>query len=808
MCSSRLGTSKNVRRDVHRGRSELGGHPPSARYRWIFDYAALWCLVLLSSALAEPSPVIARSIGTICLTAASIWAGVRFLCNGAPKRRAGFVVLMIFGAAGVFLETDAVLLSTCVWIVGLIGWTDPANRCPTRARCAVVIGMIGTVLLHAPWLWNAVNRLSVLLTTSIFSWLGGGGLGMSSSGLLLLILMMPILLHAAVSARRLLPLAIGIGLFIAYAGTASIYGPSPQVRFLLELGYAALLLMACAAGIRCERRSAREGGRGTGRWRQPAGMAMVFGLISVTVGLPTIFPGTGNAVPRDVLFIDHTLLGSWSTPADAPPGSAFSGATFGQFPQYVEASGHHVGFSSVISREAIDGVDLVVIINPGEPFADEEKETLFAFVRSGGGLLVLGDHTNIGGIMDTVNDLTSPLGLSLAFDSAASEDPGWSRTLRILPPFSGQVRTIEVPVSIGASVEASLHPEVSAFLVGRRAFSDPGDERNTGRALLGNLAFDRGERYGDVVLAAVRCLGRGKVALFGDTSPFQNSALALSYRFSDQLVYWLTNRTGSWRASAVSLLALCAMIAAVFAVRRADVTSVGWIACAAMAGVVCGSVLGGLPNEPSRVEGRIAVIDAAHDNLIRMEPLHDRGVEGLGIGAARNGFLPFIRHRGSLGVDLSTESVVVSVAPTSGFGPREAQSLLDWVSHGGAVILSVGWPQSTAIGPFLSGLGIDIAPIPLGAVRPEIVSLDVRPELPSAWPLEISSDWVSLADVAWENTTYTVIAQRTIGSGWIIVIGDNGALWNANLEGKGFAFAENLALLSYLLACPRGEDLP
>jgi hypothetical protein len=457
-----------------------------------------------------------------------------------------------------------------------------------------------------------------------------------------------------------------------------------------------------------------------------------------------------------------------------------------------------------IQDDAVRDVDLVVIINPGAAFTEEEKETLYSFVRAGGGLLVLGDHTNIGGIMDAVNDLTTPFGLSLAFDSAVSLDPGWSRTLHSLAPFSGRFQSVEIPVSIGASVDAAVHPEVAPFLVGRRAFSDPGNLDNTERALLGNLAFDRGERYGDVVLAAVRYFGRGKVALFGDTSPFQNLALSESHEFTDTLVRWLTNKTGSWRASCVSLLALLLVLASALVLRRSNVALTGAVALAIAAGILCGHATLVPPESTAAARGPTALIDAAHGNLIRWEPLHNSGVEGLAVNLARAGFLPFVYHEDLLNPPPSTQSVIVSVAPTCRYSQREAHDLLEWLARGGGLIITTGWPQSTVLSSFLSPLGISIEPIPLGAVRPDIVSLDVQPQLPSAWPLEISSEWTTLGTVKWDDVWYTVAAERAIGSGWIIVVSDNGVFLNENLEGKGFAFIENIALLSHLLSRPRG----
>jgi hypothetical protein len=786
------------------------GRIPSAVFRWVPFYLALWSLILLSGGLSEPEPSIARGVGLVLLAVLSVHevAGRRWR-EGVSKGDVASLLLALLGAAGTLtlVQAPPAFLFGAAWIVGITGLGRRADNASIRARCVVMIAIVGTILSGTPGLWNAVNHWAVSLTTVLFSWAGGGGLGAAASGLFVLVIVSPILFSAAFRARRrLFPFGVAVALFLGYAGAVSICGFGPRTRLIAELIYTALLLSVCAGSLWRLRPSA-VGGHRRG-WAMPLGLFVLFGLACALIGLPEVAPGLGQDAPRTVLFIDHALLGSWNVPADVSPGSAFSGATFGLFPEYLEAGGHRVVLETEIEKETLHDADLVVIINPGATFSEETKETLYAFVRAGGGLLVLGDHTNIGGIMDAVNDLTVPLGLSLAFDSAVSSDPGWSRTLRALPPFSGRFRSISIPVSIGASVDAAVHPTVAPLLVGRRAFSDPGDPDNMERALLGNLAFDRGERYGEVVLAAVRHLGRGKVALFGDTSPFQNSALGLSHEFAGAVARWLTNRTGSWRVPCTSLLALVLVLASALVLRRSTVVSAGAVVLAVAAGMLCADAIL-VPLDPTgRAEGPTALVDAAHGNLIRWEPLHDSGVEGLGVNLARAGFLPFIRHEGPISPPPSPRSVIVSVSPTRGFEPRETRDLLEWLAGGGGLIITTGWPQSTVLRSFLSPLGISIAPIPFGAIRPDIVSLDVRPELPSAWPLEISSEWTTLGSIEWDGVPYTVVAERAIGSGWIIVIGDNGVFQNENLEGKGFAFVENIALLSHLLSRPRGGDDP
>jgi len=490
-------------------------------------------------------------------------------------------------------------------------------------------------------------------------------------------------------------------------------------------------------------------------------------------------------------------------PRDAAPGDAFTGATFGQFPEYLAESGHNVVRVAKASAEALATADLAVIINPGEPFTVEDRGLLKSFVRSGGGLLILGDHTNIGGIMDVTNEVSAAFGISLVFDSAVSEDPGWSHTLRILHPFSGGFDATAIPVSIGASVGTTAHPLVAPLLVGRRAVSDPGEVDNASHAYLGDLKFDKGERYGDVVLAAVRYFGHGKVVLFGDTSPFQNSAMALSHAFADALVRWMTNRAGSWRVPVQILLVFLCFALAIWLMRLHRVRFASMTALAVAIGMLAGNYVTD-PSIHAVTHGpQSALIDVGHGNVVRWEPLAARGIEGLTINLARSGLIPRMTRDPLTDLPAPENSVLISIAPTRPFSDLENDALLQWVNQGGRLLITTGWPHAVALHSFLSPLGLSVAPVPLGSSRPVISALETAPQLLSAWPLICTSEWIGIGSIDWHGELYTVIAERTIGNGSIVVIGDAAVFANENLEGKGFFFAENIEFLEFLLGSRR-----
>lgn len=94
-----------------------------------------------------------------------------------------------------------------------------------------------------------------------------------------------------------------------------------------------------------------------------------------------------------------------------------NGGMFGRLPGFLEGSGYRVRRGPV-SPENLKSANVLVVINPMESFDRPTKKAVWDFVRRGGGLLVLGDHTCTHNIREPINDLLKPVNIELNFDSA------------------------------------------------------------------------------------------------------------------------------------------------------------------------------------------------------------------------------------------------------------------------------------------------------------------------------------------------------------------------------------------------------
>ena len=150
----------------------------------------------------------------------------------------------------------------------------------------------------------------------------------------------------------------------------------------------------------------------------------------------------------------------------------------------------------------------------------------------------------------------------------------------------------------GASIE--LGWAAWPVIVGRWGWSDPG-----GDALLTNAArCERGERLGDLVLAAEQRVGRGTVLVMGTERPLTNEGIVFGHPLVSRLLDYLAHRGSSpnagWRQIVSLLVVLVWLLAAILLPQPSHGCGLvlAWLA----ATVVC--QLLPLPGDPAVPDGR------------------------------------------------------------------------------------------------------------------------------------------------------------------------------------------------------------
>ena len=397
---------------------------------------------------------------------------------------------------------------------------------------------------------------------------------------------------------------------------------------------------------------------------------------------------------KKIVFHEKGFL-NWLKPTHGSYGRLSSGM-YGMLPPYLESLGARVVISPEMSEEDLHDADAAVLIFPDDPWADGQLERIWAFVRRGGSLLVLGEHTTRERDgTSRFNDALEPTQMRVAFDSATFAVGGWLQSYEtIVHP-----ATVGIPddrnqlgVVIGASVGAGRRAR--PIIVGRWGWSDIGDEGSS-RAMMGNDLYDPGERLGDILLAAEQPFGKGKIVVFGDTSSLTNGINVSSHVFTSRLFTYLVGgsaRAIAWLRAALSLLLAIAIVVLLIRYLSAGVVTMvalGLAGSFAVSVAMTSRAWLVLPDGRRQSPNNLAYIDACHLEAHGGESWRGDGVGGLVLTLMRNGYITLSLPR----VDsesLGRAGLLVSIAPRRSFSHAERTAVREFVTQGGNLIIIAG----------------------------------------------------------------------------------------------------------------------
>jgi len=575
-------------------------------------------------------------------------------------------------------------------------------------------------------------------------------------------------------------------------------------------------------------------------WR-PRGMvasALVVILLGSSMVVLTYSPVSSQKPGEQVVFYAQHMVGTWDVPSYASFGRVASGM-FGLLPQYLAASGYQVtllvqnatrfpqdsrlsqvesfnaetNFSSAVtlrqttevSEADLADASVLVVINLNVSFSAREQATIWGFVQRGGGLWVLGDHTNAGGIRQPLNDLLAPVDIRLRFDAALpyNEQSSWEANQRLLAEPLGLWAgdDLKFPWGVGASLDVG--PSGIPVIVGTCVLSDNGNASNQGSAFLGDYAYTPGEQAGDVVVTAAAYYGNGRVMVWGDTSAVQNPVLSSSYPSLLNVVHWLGGSSSGQGLMNVLLggVVLLAAAGLMYWVGRPRLPLVAF-AVAVAGGLLISLVASSPVVAVPRLGSNEVVVDVSHGERFSRDAMMTSGVSGLVMNLERKSLLPLYGSDPSFG-RLAGAAFVFLIAPTQGLSPGQVQALRDYMRDGGHVVVSCGYEEQGATAPLLSACGVAIEEVPLGPV-PYLSGTEnetlQQPRFVDSWPILFSAGQArSFYNFTYANETYHLVVYVPQGQGGLLVIADSRFLLDSNLESLYDYWPGNILFLKNLL---------
>jgi hypothetical protein len=463
----------------------------------------------------------------------------------------------------------------------------------------------------------------------------------------------------------------------------------------------------------------------------------------------------------------------------------------------------------------LEKTQVLVLINSPKIWDERERRTILDFVAHGGSLLVLGDHTDVFGLMRGFNSLLEPLGIRFRFDSAYKARESWRGCQAASSDAVAWGWDDENPgVAVGASLE--LSGSARPLLVGRYGFSDNGVRENVIGSYLGNYHYDQGERLGDVVLVATTTYGRGRVVVWGDTSAFQGVSSYYPAAVGPMLA-WLS-RPAAWTerpaVRVVAALGLLAVIAWLWLV-RGGTREAAVIAVGLLLGLAVPWCLG-LPHREARVTiaDDMVLFDRSHLPASGHYNAKVNPIGPLYTNLLRSGFrvtemedwdpAAIARARG-----------IAFVAPQRSFTAAEVKDVLDAEERGAVVILTAGQPDSAGARRLLDAHGLSLVPRPLGSVSSADPGASRRerethPRFLDAWPIVTSEGGnpVELpgVEVIYRHGHDVVALFRRTGQGGLLLIADTRFFSDMNVKDMSGYWLGNLALIHELFQRYLGAD--
>lgn len=202
----------------------------------------------------------------------------------------------------------------------------------------------------------------------------------------------------------------------------------------------------------------------------------------------------------------------------------------------------------------LDDVDVLVLKPALRRFDPAEVKAIRNFVESGGGLWVLGDHTDLLGSSTALNEVIQGFGIELQKDACNQLSDGRTHHWRRSPWDGHWITRGLTRLDFLTSCSLKLGDGAKPVLVSGDAFSDPVDY--SGESFFGDVRPDLSDEVGPIVVAASTERGKGRVVVFGDSTIF--SSFCLTYgeteRFALRCLAWLGRAGPSGRVGGLGTL--------------------------------------------------------------------------------------------------------------------------------------------------------------------------------------------------------------------------------------------------------------
>jgi len=463
------------------------------------------------------------AVAEIDLTGVWLWSTIAVACllSVYPRSERTEPLGVGRGAAVLVLTACAALTRSPVFLVFAALFALPRQR----PHSVVMLGLaaLGCHLLYWRYLagfdpMRLPTALAAVASASLGRWMAILPEGVVIHGQTIRFSVVPLAtvsvpivlaaLHLQQPHRRILRLALGSVLAFSTAfGVSLLFALSGHVHFFSAGAWPLVMVGAGISALAVFPTDWRlDVPTFWGRWTTAA----------VLLGLVWNWGIGPRTEPLRIVFDE--AHGKWET-VDAPLNSTEYGRhtvyNYVLMRQWLETK--HTVTTLTRRWQQIDS-DVLIVKMPVEYYSPEEKLAIDDFVRAGGLLLVIGDHTNLYGTAFVINDLLHSYGFEIEATATVPWDsphydfrPAWWQRNRYLAGV--EVLTFQTAATITAH-----SPTVLPVIVADRVGAEDADYSN--ERFFGALHPGPEDRHPPIALAAERRVGKGRIVLFADSTIF------------------------------------------------------------------------------------------------------------------------------------------------------------------------------------------------------------------------------------------------------------------------------------------------
>jgi hypothetical protein len=456
--------------------------------------------------------------------------------------------------------------------------------------------------------------------------------------------------------------------------------------------------------------------------RLPGGYALLLGLILGAASVAAFtFRDPGNAKAGRVLINEHGSDWEWTNePLDTLQYSEkttynyYCMAEFLKYYYQVETN------FEPLTPKTLDNIDILILKTPTQAYAPSEIECIVQFVHQGGGLWVIGDHTNVFGSSSFFNPLIRRFGFRLRYDSTHDLQSGKLSLWRKPPMFAHPSVQNLPPYLFATSCSISAPWSSESAILGYGLRTDHLDYSQK------NFFPDRSRKqfshgFGLFLQQATTHFGKGRLLIYTDSTTFSNFFMFIKGK--PELVLgslgWLNHRNQwLWVNTGLIILAIAAVIIMLI--------FNGWNG-AALSGILLGAAISGwlverqtltaypLP-DPVRSVPRIN-FERQHSDYflprLRLAEDNDKSYLTFFVWTQRLGVVPW--EADDLIEAIQTRDPLVMIDPVVPLSREEAMSLNDYLLQGGKLlVINSADNASNVPQKLLEAYGIDLKVKPAG----------------------------------------------------------------------------------------------